>query len=102
MNAFVKLPVLFTIILFSFHTASAQLRLSSAGTITADVKKVIDDFPSHFSNILGEVIIQNPQSTDYQCNFKVTGAEECTITRYTGKKNQGKQLAGSYAYHGKF
>lgn len=88
MKAFVKLPALFTIILFSVTSLNAQLKLNAANTISTDIKKVIDDYPSHFANILGEVIIQNPQSTDYLCNFKVNGAEECTITRYTGKKNQ--------------
>ncbi|HEY6506099.1 MAG TPA: hypothetical protein VIZ28_19120 [Chitinophagaceae bacterium] len=88
MKAFVKLPALFTIILFSFSSATAQLKLNPRNTITADLTKVIDDYPSHFDNIIGEMIIQNPQSIDYQCNFKVTGAEECIITRYTGKKNQ--------------
>src|SRR5689334_19743135 len=86
MKAFVKLPVLFTILLFSIGSLSAQLKLSSPNTISTDVKKVIDDYPSHFDNIKGEVIVQNPQSTDYVCNFKVSGAEECTITRYTGRK----------------
>jgi hypothetical protein len=88
MKAFVKLPVLFTILLLSATSVSAQFKLNNGNTISNDVKKVINDYPSHFDNILGEVIIQNPQSTDYLCNFKVTGAEECTITRYTGKKNQ--------------
>jgi hypothetical protein len=87
MKAFVKLPVLFTIILFFIGSVNAQFKLGPANTISTDVKKVIDDYPSHFDNIKGEVIIQNPQSTDYVCNFKVSGAEECTITRYTGKKN---------------
>jgi len=88
MKAIVKLPALFTIILISLNSATAQLKLNPANNIATDVKKVIADYPSHFNNILGEVIIENPQSTDYQCNFKVNGAEECTITRYTGKKNQ--------------
>jgi hypothetical protein len=88
MKAFVKLPALFTILLFSITCLNAQLKLNGNNTISADVKKVIDDYPSHFANIMGEVVIQNPQSTDYLCNFKVNGAEECIITRYTGKKNQ--------------
>jgi hypothetical protein len=85
MHAFVKLPAFFTIILFSLNAATAQLKLNLASTISADIKKVIDDYPNHFDHITGEMIIQNPQSTDYQCNFKVDGAEECTITKYTGR-----------------
>lgn len=83
----VKTLAVLTIFFLSFSTANAQLSFNSVNSIAADVKKVIDDYPNHFQNILGELIIQNPQSTDYRCNFKVAGAEECTITKYTGKKN---------------
>ena len=54
--------------------------------IANDVKKVIEDYPNRFINLMGEVITENPQSTDYQCNFKVNGAEESFITRYSAKK----------------
>jgi hypothetical protein len=83
----VKLPVLFTILILSYNASYSQLKFGAASEIADDVKKVIDDYPNHFDNILGELIIQNPQSADYQCNFKVDGAEECVITRYSGKKN---------------
>jgi hypothetical protein len=63
------------------------LKIPGNTNITSDIKKVIEDYPNHFVNLLGEVIIQNPQSTDYRCNFKIAGSEECTITRYSGKKN---------------
>ena len=83
----VKTLAFITIFFLSTSLVDAQLKLGSNTGFGADIKKVIDDYPSHFSNILGEMIIANPQSTDYQCNFKVNGAEECTITRYSGKKN---------------
>ena len=35
---------------------------------------------------MGEIIAQHPQSTDYQCNFKVNGAEQSFVTRYSAKK----------------
>jgi hypothetical protein len=35
---------------------------------------------------MGEIITENPQSTDYSCNFKVNGAEESFITRYSSRK----------------
>jgi ribosomal protein S21 len=87
MKATVKLLALFTISVFSQTLVTAQLKIGSVNSITADVKKVLEDYPNHFDHILGEMIIQNPQSADYACNFKVSGAEECTITRYTGKNN---------------
>ena len=60
----------------------------SGSSIGKDVKKVIEDYPNRFANITGNIIIQSPQSTDYECNFKVYGAEESTITVYTSNKNK--------------
>jgi hypothetical protein len=82
----VKTLVFLTIYFFSLSVATAQFGIKPTTGIAPDIKKVIDDYPNHFDNILGELIIQNPQSTDYECNFKVNGAQECTITRYSGKK----------------
>lgn len=82
MKVVVKLPALLTILFLSVNMATAQLRMPGTG-IGEDVKKVVSDYPSHFANITGDLIIQNPQSSDYQCNFKVSGAEQVTITRYS-------------------
>jgi len=87
MKRSVKALVVFTISFLLFNHTQAQLKLNSSGTIGADVRKVVSDYPNSFANLIGEVIIQNPQSTDYQCNFKVIGAEKSFITRYaSGKK----------------
>jgi hypothetical protein len=83
----VKTLALLGIFFILSYPVNAQLKITSGNSIAPDIKKVIDDYPSHFDHLLGEQIIQNPQSTDYQCNFKVNGAEECIITRYTAKKN---------------
>lgn len=82
----VKPLVLLTIISLFCITTSAQLKLPLANSIANDVKKVIEDYPNRFINLMGEVITQHQQSTDYQCNFKVNGAEEAFVTRYSSKK----------------
>lgn len=82
----VKVPGLFTIFFFFFISASAQLKISAGNGIGSDVKKVIEDYPNRFINLMGEIINQNPQSTDYNCNFKINGAEESFITRYSAKR----------------
>jgi hypothetical protein len=82
----VKTLAFLTIFLPLTFVATAQVKTNPSNSIGACVQKVIDDFPNHFNNIVGELIIENPQSTDYQCNLKVNGAEECTITRYSDKK----------------
>jgi hypothetical protein len=86
MKQIVKTLVGITIFLSLTISAAAQLKLPVLNGIAPDVEKVIKDYPNHFNNLQGELIIQNPQSTDYQCNFKVNGAEQVTVTQYTSKK----------------
>jgi hypothetical protein len=88
MKSTVKFPVLITICLSLTFLSNAQLRLPAINGIGPDIKKVISDYSNHFSNLTGELIIQNAQSADYECNFKVTGAEQATVTKFSsGKKN---------------
>lgn len=82
----VKTLVLITSLLSSVLVTRAQLKLPVMSAVAADLRKVIGDYPNRFINLMGEVIGEHPQSTDYQCNFKVNGAEQCTITRYSAKK----------------
>lgn len=79
------LAVITCICLFS-SSLNAQLKLPVASAMAADVKKVMADYPNRFGNLLGDMIKENPQSTEYQCNFKVNGAEESTIIHYSAKK----------------
>lgn len=81
MKLSVKLPAVFTILLFTSVTAASQLKPGISG----DLKKVLDDFPNRFANITGELIMQNPQSADYGCTLKIDGVEECFISKYSGK-----------------
>ena len=87
MKKSVKTLALLTISFLLFNFSNAQLKLPALNGIGNDIKKVIEDYPDRFANLLGELIVQNPQSTDYHCNFKVNGAEQTTITRYTSKNN---------------
>lgn len=83
----VKTLAFITIFFLSFSGINAQININPASSITADVKKIIDDYPNHFENVMGELVIQNPQSSDYRCNINLNGAEESVITRYSGKRN---------------
>lgn len=86
MKKSVKVLVIITMTLFFGNVAQSQLKLPVTNGIAPDVKKVIQDYPNHFSNLQGELIIQQAQSTDYECNFKVNGAEQASITQYTSTK----------------
>lgn len=86
MKKSVKPLVFITILTLFYNTAGAQIKIPVINGIGNDVKKVIEDYPSRFINLVGEVIVENTQSTEYYCNFKVNGAEETSITRYSAKK----------------
>ncbi len=87
MKQAVKTLALITISVFLTTASNAQLKVPVINGIAPDVKKVINDYPNQFSNLKGELIVQNPQSIDYECNFKVNGAEQATITQYNSKNN---------------
>ena len=83
MTKSVKTLAFITISTLLSFTVHGQLKLPVTNGIGPDIKKVIQDYPNQFSNLKGDVVVQNPQSTDYACNFKVDGAEEATITQYS-------------------
>src|SRR5258708_19563409 len=85
----VKSLVLFTICTSVLSISNAQIKLSAvtANPIHPELEKVVKDYFNHFTNIRGEEIGNNPQSTEYYSSVKIKGAEECSITKYRSKKN---------------
>ena len=49
------------------------------------LQKVINDYPNHFKNIKGEVLIENPQTTDYSSKVQIPGSVNTVITRYSSE-----------------
>jgi hypothetical protein len=49
------------------------------------LQKVINDYPNHFKNIKGEVIVENPQTTDYTSKVEIPGAVTTVITKYSSE-----------------
>jgi hypothetical protein len=86
MKLIVKLLAIITILFVSFSVSYAQLNAVAGNNISSDVKKIIEDYPNHFKNIIGELLIENPQSSDYSSLIKLNGAEDCTITKYSATK----------------
>lgn len=86
MKKTVKTLVFLTILFALPWALPAQLRLPVVSGLAADIKKVIEDYPNRFINLMGEVKVQHEQSTDYFCNFTINGAEEAFITRYSSKR----------------
>jgi len=92
----VKATVLFAIcILFSiFSQSQPSLKLPTTSPLPGDIKKLVADYPDRFSNVLGEEIAKNPQSTDYNCSVKVFGAENSVITLYSSASGNKCSWAG--------
>ncbi len=86
MKNFVKTLVLVTCLQFFSIVSGAQLKLPALNGFAADLKKVIRDQPNHFSSMIGDIIAEHPQSTDYECKLAVSNTEENYITRYSSLK----------------
>jgi hypothetical protein len=86
MKKAVKTLALSTILLLQLNLVHAQLKLNPlSNAVGNDLKKVIEDYPSRFANLMDEMIVENPQSTEYKCRIKVNGEEESSITRYSSR-----------------
>lgn len=79
---FPKLALLCFSVLFSV-VVTAQLRLPVNNALRSDLQKVVAEFTHNFESIRGEVINQNPQTTEYLSQVKIADAKECIITRYS-------------------
>jgi hypothetical protein len=49
------------------------------------LQKVINDYPNHFRNIKGDVLVENPQTTDYSSKVQIPGSVNTVITRYSSE-----------------
>ncbi|MET0394249.1 MAG: hypothetical protein ABW019_13975 [Chitinophagaceae bacterium] len=74
----------FALFLLLSLPGTAQLRLFAAsGDVGEATRKVLQDYPNHFSHITGDLIVRNPQSADYACTVKIKDAESNIISKYT-------------------
>ncbi|HVM87441.1 MAG TPA: hypothetical protein VMT76_04585 [Puia sp.] len=75
-----------SLVFLSFY-AGLLAQGTFTNTTSATLEKVIRDYPNRFKDIKGEVIVQNPQTTEYQSRVHVPGSSSCTVTRYNSVKN---------------
>ena len=92
MHKTVKAAMLFVICShFSiFSQAQIVLKIPTSSLLPGEIKKLIADYPNHFSNILGDEIEKNPQSVDYNCLIKISDAEKSTITIYSSNRERDR------------
>ena len=75
------LSATFIFILFVF-TLSAQV-IPVKNALQTDLAKVLSDYPNGFKNIIGEQIIENPQSIEFECLLPVKEAIKCKLVKYS-------------------
>lgn len=78
------LVVTFTLTVSSF----SQFRIPLANALASDIRKIIRDYPHQFRSLQGPVLEENPQSTSYDCTFRVSGAQASSITRYSANNRK--------------
>lgn len=80
-----KLLTLATLTLVFIGHAQVKFPVTN-NDLRTNLQKVLTDFPNQFVNIKGDVIVENPQSTDYASTLNFTSAESNSITQYSGAK----------------
>jgi len=55
----------------------------------SSLANIVGHYPNQFKNLAGEVVTENPQSTDYRSVVTLKGAEECIVTKFSSK---GKEV----------
>ena len=83
---------LFSSLCFAFFSLNAQV-LPVRTAFQSGLANVVEYYPNQFKNLAGEVLTENPQSTDYRSVVTLKGAEECIITKFSAK---GKEI---YSWH---
>ena len=75
------LTATFILILFVFSPSAQVIPIKNA--LQTDLAKVIGDYPNGYKNIIGEQIIENPQSIEFECLVTVKDAIKCKLIRYS-------------------
>ena len=84
MKIAVKPLVLSTIFCLCISFSQAQLKkLIPPSGFALDLRKVMEDYPNRFANLVGDLVVENHQSVQYKCNFPVTRALEASVTKYS-------------------
>ncbi len=89
MMKIVKALAVFTTVLLFTSLANAQSKaLTAPSNLLADLRKIVAEYPNHFSGIRGDLIVANPQSADYRSTLMIADAEESFITHFTDDKKE--------------
>ncbi len=74
-------------IVAAVYSVATLSQSAFSNKVNGALEKVIKDYPNQFHNIKGDVIVQNPQTTQYKSTVVVPGAVSCTVTKYADPKD---------------
>jgi len=74
------LTTTFIFILFVFSLSAQVIPIKNA--LQTDIAKVLSDYPNGFKNIIGDEILQNPQSIEFECLVTIKDAIKCRLVKY--------------------
>ncbi|HJS54644.1 MAG TPA: hypothetical protein VJ765_08880 [Chitinophagaceae bacterium] len=77
MKPLITTTTAFFLIIFS---PSAQV-IPIRNTLQTDVAKVISDYPNGFKNIIGDELVSNPQTIEFECRASVKDAIACGVIK---------------------
>lgn len=75
------------IFIFSIFSLSAQV-IPVKNALQNDVAKVLSDYPNGFKNIIGEQIIENPQSIEFESLVTVKDAIKSKVIKYSSNTKE--------------
>jgi len=75
------LTTTFIFILFVFSLSAQVISIKNA--LQTDIAKVLSDYPNGFKNIIGDEILQNPQSIEFECLVTIKDAIKCRLVKYS-------------------
>jgi hypothetical protein len=80
------LTATFIFILFVFSLAAQVIPIKNG--LQTDIAKVISDYPNGYKNIIGEQIIENPQSIEFECLVSIKDAINCKLIKYSSNTKE--------------
>ena len=83
-----KYPLLLAALLFMHLAVKAQLKIPVPGPIRSEIQKVVEDYPSGFSDSRTHVVAENPQTIEYATSWKPKGAEEASVVKYSSGRRE--------------
>jgi len=76
-------PLTATLILVLFIFSSPAQVIPIKNSLQTDIAKVLSDYPNGFKNISGELVMDNPQTAEFESKISMKEAVKCRVFKYS-------------------